>query len=132
MSRFLLEPQLVLALTITDHEQHRRAARWFADGAEVALSPSVEIGVLRVLVRLGESVGTAQAVLRQWRDHPRVAWWADDLAYGTAELSALRDLRHLTGLCLAALADAHGGRLATLDPALAALRPGSIELIPAH
>lgn len=85
---------------------------------------------MRFLLRLGESSGTAMTVLQAVRRHPHARFWPDDVSYADLELSDVHGHRHVTDVYLAGLAASQGCRLATLDSALAALRPEQTRLIP--
>jgi predicted nucleic acid-binding protein len=60
---YLLDANTLIALVISDHEHHDRAARWAAGVEEIALCPIVEGALVRFLVRVGESHTTAIATL---------------------------------------------------------------------
>ena len=126
----LLDANVLIALTVSEHEHHDRAGRWLADAVDFALCPVVEGALVRFLLRLGESSSTAAALLSRVRAHPRCQFWADDLSYGDVVLSDLIGHRQVTDAYLAALADAHGGTLATFDASLRSLRPGSTVAVP--
>ena len=64
MTTYLLDANVLIALTIEEHEHHRRVSTWLANVERVALCPLVEGALFRFLVRIGESVGAASEVLR--------------------------------------------------------------------
>lgn len=130
MTTHLLDANVLIALTIREHEHHERASEWLAGAAEFAVSPVVEGALVRFFLRTGESGATAHAVLSLVRTHPRCEFWPDDLSYLTVELSDLRGHRQVTDAYLAASARHHGGLLATLDAGLVVQHPDVARLLP--
>ena len=96
----------------------------------VALCPITEGALLRFLVRTGESMPTATAVLTAVRSHPRCVFWTDSISYLKLDGSTTTGHRQLTDTYLAGLARSHGEQLATLDEALAQRHPESCLLVP--
>ena len=84
MTTHLLDADVLIALTIAEHEDHGRVAAWMRDVAAVALCPIVEGSLVRFLVRLGESVGVASEVLRSLHAHPLCEFWPDSVTYARA------------------------------------------------
>ncbi|WP_375389262.1 TA system VapC family ribonuclease toxin [uncultured Amnibacterium sp.] len=130
MTVFLLDANVLIALTVADHEHHDRVGRWFSGGVRVAISPVVEGALVRFLVRLGERPSTAQELIRHVHEHPACRRWPDDVSYIDVDLEDVRGHRQVTDTYLAELAAAHSGTLATLDESLAARRPGQTMLLP--
>lgn len=131
MTTYLLDASVLIALTVAEHEHHERATRWAADIERFAVCPIVEGALMRFLLRIGESIRAATEVLRAVHAMRRCDFWADSLACADAEFSHVRGHRQITDAYLASLAGSRGGRLATLDLALAEALPGSVSLIPA-
>ena len=127
---YLLDANALIALAITDHEHHDRAAEWAANVEQVALCPIVEGSLFRFLIRTGESRATAAAALAALHASPRCEFWEDSISYTTADLGHVVGHRQVTDAYLAALATSRGGRLATFDQALATALSHSVELIP--
>lgn len=130
MSAFLLDANVLIASTIVEHEHHERAQAWLATVDRYVVCPVVEGALARFLLRVGESATTASAVLAGIRAAERCEFWADTLSYSDVDLASVVGHRQLTDSYLAALAEHHGGRLATFDSALAQRHPGSCLLIP--
>ena len=130
MSTYLLDANVLIALVLAEHEHHDRAARWISDVETFALCPVVQGSLVRFLLRLGETAGTARSILGGVQAHPSCAWWPDDLSYAEVDLAGVRGHRQVTDVYLAGLAARHGGLLATLDQPLSALRPEQVVLIP--
>lgn len=130
MTTFLLDANVLIAMTVEEHEHHQRVAAWLAGVERVALCPIVEGSLIRFLVRIGESVHTAAEVLRRMHADPRCEFWPDSVTYAEAELDGVRGHRQVTDAYLVALAAAHGdARLATLDRALAQMNPEATALV---
>jgi uncharacterized protein len=127
---YLLDANALIALAVTDHEHHERAAAWAANIAQVVLCPIVEGSLVRFLIRTGESQATAVAVLGAMHASPRCEFWEDSTSYTTVDLGHVVGHRQVTDAYLAALAVSRGGRLATFDQALATTLPESVEPIP--
>lgn len=123
---FLLDANVLIALTVAEHEHHDRASVWLArlpDDVAFAVCPVVEGALIRFVLRLGETAWTAAALLDGVRRHPRCRFVADDLSYVDLPWDGVRGHLEVTDAYLAHLAGAHGGRLATLDEALVGLWP---------
>lgn len=111
----LLDGSVLAALTITEHEHHDRAGRWFAGLEGFAVCPITETALLRFFLRLGESPQTALAVLEGIREHPRCQFWAAELSSTELSADTIGSADQLTDSYLAALAESKGGQLATLE-----------------
>lgn len=132
MTTYLLDANVLIALVIREHEHHMRAATWLGGVDRFAVCPIVEGALVRFVLRMGESVDTARALLAGVHGHARCDFWPDDLAYPRADLDGVRGHRQVTDFYLASLAASKGGRLATLDQGLARARPEAVSLIPAE
>lgn len=130
MSCFLLDANALIALTVADHEHHQRAGAWFATVDRGSLCPVVEGALVRYLVRVGVPATSVRSLLAALHADPRIEFWPDDLSYADLELDHVIGHRQVTDAYLAGLALHHGGRLATLDDALAQTLPQSVVLIP--
>jgi toxin-antitoxin system PIN domain toxin len=127
---YLLDANVLIALTISEHEHHDRASAWAASIERFALCPVVEGAFVRFLVRIGESATSAAAVLRAVRALPRCEFWPDTVSYTDVRLTQVRGHRQVTDAYLATLAEINGGLLATLDEALAAELAAAVLLLP--
>jgi len=56
VTTYLLDANVLIALTVEEHEHHERVKAWIREVARVALCPLVEGSLVRFLVRTGESV----------------------------------------------------------------------------
>lgn len=119
MTTFLLDANVVIALTVAEHEHHERATDWLASVRRFAVCPVVEGALVRFLLRIGESMETAAAVLAGVRASERCEFWPDSVSYTDIDVSTIHGHRQVTDSYLAALARHGSGRLATFDQALA-------------
>ena len=129
MTTFLLDSNVVIALTVAEHEHHERATNWLATVSRFAVCPVVEGALLRFLLRIGESTATAAAVLAGVRAVERCEFWPDSVTYTDVDLSTIHGHRQVTDSYLAALARHRSGQLATFDRALAARHSESCLLV---
>ena len=130
MTTYLLDADVLIALTVEEHEHHARVLAWLRDVARVAVCPVVEGSLIRFLLRIGESAAVGTEVVRQLRANPRCEFWPDSLSYADADLSGVHGHRQVTDSYLVALAASRSdARLATLDRALAQLRPDTAVLV---
>ncbi|MFT4241061.1 MAG: PIN domain-containing protein [Acidovorax sp.] len=128
----LLDGNILVALAYPQHIHHQAARQWFRQHAgPFATCPITQGTLLRMLLHHGAVPQTedALAVLRGFVGHPRHCFWADTLGYLDVGMHGVIGHRQVTDAYLAALARAHGGRLATFDKGLAALHPDVAELV---
>lgn len=130
MTVHLLDANVLIALSVVEHEHHDRASAWFARSAGAAVCPVVEGALVRFMVRIGVPAGSVATMLRALHDDARIEFWPDDLSYGEVPLGHVVGHRQVTDAYLAALAARHGSRLVTLDAALHSTLPDSTLLIP--
>jgi toxin-antitoxin system PIN domain toxin len=125
MTRYLPDVNVLIALIDPAHVQHDRAHVWFKAMGKGAWAtcPLTENGVLRIVghSRYPNSPGTPSAVaqlfavLRTVGSHE---FWPDDVTLFDArriDCARLLDSGQVTDTFLLALAQAHGGKLATFD-----------------
>lgn len=132
MTTYLLDANVLIALTVSEHEHHDRAAVWAAGIERFAICPVVEGALVRFLVRTGETPSVATTLLRAVHALPGCEFWPDSLSYADAPLDHVRGHRQVTDAYLAGLAAAGGDRsgLATLDEGLARELPELTVLVP--
>ncbi|MDQ3528256.1 MAG: hypothetical protein M3424_10365, partial [Actinomycetota bacterium] len=51
---YLLDANVLIALVVTDHEHHARAAAWMSPGRRFAVCPVTQGALVRFLLRQGE------------------------------------------------------------------------------
>lgn len=131
MTTYLLDADVLIALTVAEHEHHERASAWASTIDAFALCPVVEGALVRFLVRIGESARVAQDVLRAVHALPGCEFWPDTLSYVATDLDHLHGHRQVTDAYLASLAAARpGATLATLDERLVRSLPDRTLLVP--
>lgn len=111
----LLDSPVLAALVIAEHEHHERIGRWLANQSSFAVCPMSEAGLLRFLLRLGESPDTALAVLNAIRQHPKCQFWSDELSHSDLAAEQLGAADDLSRAYLSRLATKHRGSFATID-----------------
>lgn len=124
---FLLDANLLIALSISEHEFHNPASNW-ASGKKLVVCPIVEGALVRTLIRLGESAAIAVELLAA--NANRYGWIADDISYRSVSFKSVMGHREVTDAYLAALAQQHKMRLATFNEPLAAKYPDTVTLVP--
>ncbi len=128
----LLDGNVLVAIADAAHLHHAPATAWLAaDDRPFATCPITQGTLLRMMLQFKAVADAAAAVafLRQFTAHRRHQFWADELSYLQVQWKGVMGQRQVTDAYLAALARHHGGRLATLDRALAALHDDVAELI---
>ncbi len=131
MTTYLLDANVLIALTVADHEHHARASAWAAGITGFAVCPVVEGALVRYLVRVGEGAAIARQVLRAVHELPGFDFWPDSLSYAAADLRRVRGHRQVTDAYLVNLVvERPGAMLATLDEGLAQTHPERTTLIP--
>ena len=126
----LLDANALIALTLTDHEHHQRAAAWAANVEHMALCPITEGALVRFLIRLGQHQTTVKALLAALHADSRCEFWPDDISYLDADLGHVVGHRQVTDAYLAGLAAQNDGLVATFDEGLERAVPQHFVLIP--
>ncbi len=129
---WLLDSNVLVAMTIEDHVHRQRCLRWFQDVTRFATCPVTEGTLLRIHMQQAQDASPAAAwrTLAAWRDHPRHVFWPDNFSYSEIDPTRLTGHWQITDSWLVELARRKGGKLATLDLALSVLWPESAVLIP--
>ena len=122
---YLLDVNVLIALSDPAHVQHELAHEWFAQYGQSAWAtcPITQNGLLRIVghVRYPNSPGTPAAVastLASLCALPGHVFWPDDISLIDAryiDASRLLSSVQVTDSYLLALACAHSGQLATFD-----------------
>lgn len=125
MTRFLLDVNVLLALSLPTHQHHVTATQWFDPGRPWATTPITETAYLRLLSNprvVGYDIPPAQALaaLRTIRALAGHLFVPDEasLAEPAIDLAPLAGTRQVTDFHLVNLAAANGLLLATLDGSL--------------
>ncbi len=95
-----------------------------------ATCPITQGSLIRLLLREGQPVATAKAVLSAASHDPRHEFWSDEFSYTDVPLDGVIGHRQVTDAYLAHLARARGGRLASFDRGLATAHHDIVDLIP--
>ncbi len=141
---YLLDVNVLIALVDRSHVSHDTAVRWFdALGVDRwATCPITENGVIRIVGSTSymNSLRTPGAVIELMKEFvalPGHVSWPDDVSLLNSpkiDASRLLTSSQVTDSYLVALAQAHGGKLATLDRRLIVDAVvggvGSVYLIP--
>lgn len=128
----LLDANVLIALTVTDHVHHDLVEQWFVEGADAfATCPLTEGALVRFLLRTGTTAADAVDVVRGLHDADAHEFWPDTLTYAEVEMRGVVGHKQVTDAYLAGLTRARGGRLATLDAGLAALQEDVAMLLDA-
>jgi uncharacterized protein len=126
----LLDANVLIALTVAEHEHHERATVWAEKTERFALCPIVEGALVRFLIRIGEHPRTSLEVLRALHAMERCDFWGDSISYAEVALTLVQGHRQVADAYLAGLAGARGGLLATFDQSLAGALPDQVRLVP--
>lgn len=131
MRTFLLDANVLIALTVGEHVHHERATRWAADLSSFAICPIVQGALVRFFIRMGETQATAAAVLAAVRERRGYQFWPDGLSYSDIDLSGVQGHRQVTDTYLVAIARSRPeALLATMDEGLVSAAGGGAFLIP--
>ena len=124
----LLDANILIALATPDHSAHTRAVRWFRSTPRFATCPITQGALIRFHLRLAvePSMVKAKQLLTRISALPSHEFWKDDLDYRHVSDKGIIGHKQVTDAYLVALAAAHGGLLATMDEALAAIHPHAI------
>lgn len=129
----LLDGNVLVALAVADHVDHRLARTWWTRTTDpFATCPITQGTLIRFLVRKGFDTTTALGVLRGFTGHERHRFWPADVALDEVSMRGVIGHRQVTDAHLAGLTRRHHGHLLTLDQGLAALHDDVVELLTAR
>jgi len=126
--RALLDVNVLVALFDGNHSLHLPAMRWFEEHGDAgwASCPITQNGCVRVMSQPGypEHMPVVNLIerLRHATAHRAHEFWPDDASIfdeGLIDATRIHGPAQLTDVYLLALAFSHGGRLVTLDQAIA-------------
>lgn len=132
MSTWLLDGNVLLALSVRAAPEHAIARAWFeASVMRFATCPITQGTLLRLHPRTSKnpSVEAAWHTLESMLAHPAHVFWADTLSYAEVSPKRLQGGAQVTDAYLAALARHHGGKVATFDKAFSLLHPDVVVKI---
>ena len=130
---WLVDGNLLVALTIDTHEFHQRAQHWFdSQVGSFATCAITEGTLLRVHMQVAQdsSAAAAWSVLEAIHALPDHVFWNDGYSYTDVGFANISGSKQVTDAWLAELARRHNAQLATLDVALAAVHSDVAFLIP--
>lgn len=131
MTTYLLDANVLIALTVREHVDHERASAWARDVNSFAVCPVVEGALLRFVVRLGGTIRDGRRALGEIARRPGYEFWPDGISYREVRLEHVIGHRQVTDAYLASLAAARpGSLLATFDEPLAGAFPDCVQLVP--
>jgi uncharacterized protein len=127
---FLLDCNVLIALATPEHSLNLRAAAWFREGHRFASCPITQGALVRFHLRAGADATpeSAKLLLESISSLPRHEFWPDDASYLDMPVTGIIGHKQVTDAYLALLARKHGGSLATMDQALAAVHSGTTLL----
>ena len=127
---YLLDSNVLIALATPEHSLNARAAAWFLKGHRFATCPITQGALFRFHMRAGldASAESAKLLLESISSLPRHQFWPDDVSYLDMPARGIAGHRQVTDAYLVLLAGKHGGLVATMDQALAAVHTGTILL----
>ena len=131
--RFLLDANVLIALTDSDHASHDRATAWFQhSGGLFATCPITQGALIRYWLRVkaDATVQQAKELLREVVSMRGHEFWRDSVSFLELPEKGVVGYRLVTDAYLVALGREFKGRVATLDRALAALHRPDAILIP--
>jgi len=118
---WLLDANVLIAVTDESHEHHQLAATWLANTPSIATCPITQGALVRYQIRMGQATPVIKQTLTSLTTRNGHEFWPDTLAYADADLTQVIGHRQVTDAYLISLVRAHGpeARLATLDEGLA-------------
>jgi toxin-antitoxin system PIN domain toxin len=130
--RFLLDANVLIALTDSDQTAHARATEWFqGSGGLFATCPITQGALIRYILRAkaGTTIGYAKKVVAGVEALEGHEFWPDSVSFAELPETGVFGYRQVTDAYLVSLARHKKGRLATLDRALSALHAPDAVLI---
>ena len=100
---------------------------WFRKGYRFATCPITQGALFRFHLRAGvdATAESAKLLLKSISALPRHQFWPDDASYLDLSANGIIGHKQVTDAYLVLLAQKHGGSLATMDQALAAIHEGT-------
>jgi toxin-antitoxin system PIN domain toxin len=131
---FLLDCNVLIALSTPEHSLNARAAAWFREGHRFATCPVTQGALIRFHLRAGVDATpeSAKELLHAVSALSRHEFWPDDASYLDMPTSRIVGHRQVTDAYLVLLAERHRGSLVTLDSGLAAIHRGVTLIGQAH
>lgn len=129
----LLDANALIAVTVIEHVHHDVMEEWFSQRSEpFATCPVTQGALVRFLLRSGATARDAVDVVRGLSAAEQHEFWPDHLGYDAIDMRGVVGHKQVTDSYLAGLARSRGGRLVTLDRALALLHDDVALLLDAN
>jgi len=127
---YLLDANVLIALATPEHSLNGRAVAWFLKGYLFATCPITQGALFRFHLRAGveATAESAKLLLASISSLSRHEFWPDDVSYVDLPTTGIIGYRQVTDAYLVRLAQKHGGSVATMDQALAAVHAGTTLL----
>jgi uncharacterized protein len=118
----------VTALATPDRSAHVRAVHWLGKVSRFATCPITQGALVRFQPRWASqpSIINAKHSIRRIASVPHQQFWPDDIDFQAIPEKGATGHRQVTNAYLVALAQAHGGQLATMDEAIAAFHSSAL------
>jgi predicted nucleic acid-binding protein len=130
VTTFLLDANVLIALSAPKHFHAERAEEWMSGVLRFATCPITEGAAVRFLVREGARTAEIGQVLEGFSRRPGHEFWEDSLPYAEVALGRVIGHRQVTDAYLVALTRKHvGARLATFDQGLVKTYPDLAVLV---
>jgi toxin-antitoxin system PIN domain toxin len=129
---YLLDANVLIALTNQSHVHHSRARRWFgSERAKFATCPITQGALVRHYLRDAENpdIDDAFQILRGIESLPDHEFWPDSLPYINVRMVGVIGHRQVTDAYLVSLAESRGGQLASMDKGLSLLHSDKVLFI---
>src|SRR5580693_10785647 len=130
--RYLLDANILIALTDIDHISHERATAWVQrTGGLFATCPITQGALIRFMLRAraGTTIQEAKHFLAEVIALKGHQFWPDAISYQQLPEAGVIGHKQVTDAYLVALARHNKGRLATLDRTLAGLHASHVVLV---
>ena len=128
----LPDSNVLIALATPEHRLNECAIAWFRKGYPFAACPITQGALVRFHVRagVGATAESARLLLESISALPRHQFWPDDVSYLEMPAKGIAGHRQVTDAYLVLPAGKHGGVVATMDQALAAVHEGTALIEP--
>lgn len=133
MNVWLLDANVLVALTTPNHVHHERASRWYSlQVKRFATCPLTQSALLRFQLRFGKGAtpSSAWTLLRELTSLPEHEFWKDEISFLDVRHDRLTGHKQVNDAYLSTLARHYKGHVATLDVGLAKVHSEVAHLVP--
>lgn len=118
---------MLIATCVKGHIHSSAALAWRKSHSKFAICPFTEAALARFLLRQHSQDRTlTNQLLTDIAKDPGFEFWNADISLRNLNIERLSGPNQVTDAYLVALAEAHGGKLATFDQALATIYSGAV------